>query len=1356
MTQPTITPDERFDLPERQVEQLREQLEQSERTLEALHTISLACRGQLAFRPIFEAITRELAALIPYDACYIAVCDTRQTGMFRAALLIDEDLVDYEEYTPYGTLTGMMIERRSAMLYRDLPVDRGWATPNPNSLFGDRQKLSRSWIGVPLLLGEDTVGVISVQSYQPNQYDQGHLEQLKQIGNLAAVAIENANLAQSQRELSLALTEQVADRTNELDALGALAAEIVRQQELPVLLEHVIDLIMPLFAVDGVMIRLIDLAENELVTAAQRGFPEEYVRDGNRIAVEGTLLGRVVTENRPLKLSEVGATALHEHLGLPFQAALSVPLRIGARIAGTLSLVGLEARDFSDQQVAIAQALANQVAIAVESARLFAERDRQVGELAALGNIAHAASTALDLPTLLRRIHSALSECMALDAFSMTVYDPNAQIIIDGISIDEGQEYDYWRRQPPPPDSLTAWIIHNRRPLHFNDLASEIGQYPELGGHIVGSSKHAVSWLGVPLFSRDDQVIGTISIQSYTPAAFNYRDERFLINVARQVALHVQNVSLLTRRERQIRELDAIERIGRAISATFDLDEMLRQIYETLQDVTGASSFYQIICDPDTYEIIRSFYIDGGEHFAHSWPNNRPPKGSLSEWILRNREPMQFYDLPVQQEDLARRGIFPHTFGSESQPRSWTGVPLLDPDGRPIGVITVQDSRAYQYDQQTIEFLSQVASHLSLGIQKVSLFEERERQVHENARLFAEAQAHSAAVERQAKRLERVYRISLMLSSQLDQQELMGLAARELAQLFGADHTGIMLFDEQSRYGVVAAEYPEIGETRGIRVPNTGNRLIEELLATRRPVCITSLADDPRGVAIRDYLMPFGVVSIMVTPLVTRGRVIGSIGIDSIGRVRIFTEDEQNLALTLASSLAAAIENARLFAAEQEARRTADTLRDVARMLSETFDPEEVIQIILSELRTVIPYDTASIMLMDGIGLRIVAMRGWDEHDAPINVVFPLDHNSGANVVVRTRQPLMIADTRQSAYWNEHSHGQHIRSWLGVPLMSKGQVLGVLNIDSRRPQRFSARDVEVATLFAAQASVSLENARLYAESITRVEQELMIARQIQSNLFPRTLPQPERFAVAARCIPARETGGDFYDCFILNSSASHTLMHSHSHMGASNGGAGHEHSHEAQLLAIIVGDASGKSVPGAMLMAIARSVVRSEARDHATPEIVMRETNRLIALDVPHGSFVALSYATIDLEQRCLALANGGQLAPLRRKRDGQLEYLEPPGPVLPLGIIPETAYAAMTVDLEPGDTLVFYTDGVVEAKDSTRHLFGFDRLEALVRTYGDLPPNELIAIVLEAVNTFIGPSAQHDDMTLVVVRVED
>jgi serine phosphatase RsbU (regulator of sigma subunit) len=127
----------------------------------------------------------------------------------------------------------------------------------------------------------------------------------------------------------------------------------------------------------------------------------------------------------------------------------------------------------------------------------------------------------------------------------------------------------------------------------------------------------------------------------------------------------------------------------------------------------------------------------------------------------------------------------------------------------------------------------------------------------------------------------------------------------------------------------------------------------------------------------------------------------------------------------------------------------------------------------------------------------------------------------------------------------------------------------------------------------------------------------------------------------------------------------------------------------------------------------------------------------------------------LNLSTRQLALANGGQLTPLRRKLDGRVEYLEVPGPTLPLGIMPDTPYAAREIALDQGDLLFFYTDGIVEAKNVDGQLFGFERLEALIAAHGDLSPGELIDLVLQALADFMGDAPQHDDMTMVALRIE-
>jgi len=268
-----------------------------------------------------------------------------------------------------------------------------------------------------------------------------------------------------------------------------------------------------------------------------------------------------------------------------------------------------------------------------------------------------------------------------------------------------------------------------------------------------------------------------------------------------------------------------------------------------------------------------------------------------------------------------------------------------------------------------------------------------------------------------------------------------------------------------------------------------------------------------------------------------------------------------------------------------------------------------------------------------------------------------------------------------------------------------------------------------------QMSTQIE--RLYREraEAERMQRELEIAHNVQRALFPTQLPQNTGWEIAAICRPHRETSGDYYDVLSLG---------------------------DGQL-GIIVGDVSGKSIPAAMVMVAAHGIIRSEAYDHASPATVLNEANTLLCRDVPHGMFVAASFARLDAHKREMVWANAGQIYPflLHRVRPDAVEeyprYLETTGTSLPLGLDPAARYEEQRLTLLPGDTLLFYTDGIVEAMNQAHKLYSFERLEALVRSLPpDLAPQALIDTVLADVAAFVGPAEQHDDITIVAVKLLD
>ncbi len=267
-----------------------------------------------------------------------------------------------------------------------------------------------------------------------------------------------------------------------------------------------------------------------------------------------------------------------------------------------------------------------------------------------------------------------------------------------------------------------------------------------------------------------------------------------------------------------------------------------------------------------------------------------------------------------------------------------------------------------------------------------------------------------------------------------------------------------------------------------------------------------------------------------------------------------------------------------------------------------------------------------------------------------------------------------------------------------------------------------------------QMSAQLE--RLYQERAERerMQRELEIARNIQRALFPAYLPQVAGVEIAAICQPHRETSGDFYDLLIPDDG----------------------------VLGVVVGDVSGKSIPAAMLMVASRSVIRSEGYDHASPALVLTEANTLLCRDVPRGMFVAASYARVDVRAREMVWANAGQIYPLLLHRVRPVDqeyprYLETTGAALPLGMNDTVQYNDQYLRLLPGDTVLFYTDGVVEAMNPARELYGFERLEGLVHSLPEnISPQALIDAVVADVTRFVGPAEQHDDITIVAVKLRE
>jgi serine phosphatase RsbU (regulator of sigma subunit)/anti-sigma regulatory factor (Ser/Thr protein kinase) len=299
---------------------------------------------------------------------------------------------------------------------------------------------------------------------------------------------------------------------------------------------------------------------------------------------------------------------------------------------------------------------------------------------------------------------------------------------------------------------------------------------------------------------------------------------------------------------------------------------------------------------------------------------------------------------------------------------------------------------------------------------------------------------------------------------------------------------------------------------------------------------------------------------------------------------------------------------------------------------------------------------------------------------------------------------------------------------LVVPLVSQGELIGTLNLGPRlSEQEYSTDDRRLLTTLAAQAAPAIRVAQLVREQANeaaekeRLAQELRVATLIQQQFLPRQLPQLPHWQVAAYYGPARAVGGDFYDFVEMPDGR----------------------------IGIAVGDVTDKGVPAALVMARTHSILRAEASRSTSPSQILSRANDLLVPEMPAKMFVTCLFAVLDPGTGRIVLANAGHNLPFVRAGDDVTE-LRATG--MPLGLLPGIRYEEVEGTIQPDSNVLLYSDGLIEAHDGSREMFGFDRLREALRI--DDAGSELLDRLLETLNDFTGADhEQEDDITLVTLR---
>ncbi|PDV99073.1 GAF domain-containing SpoIIE family protein phosphatase [Candidatus Viridilinea mediisalina] len=479
------------------------------------------------------------------------------------------------------------------------------------------------------------------------------------------------------------------------------------------------------------------------------------------------------------------------------------------------------------------------------------------------------------------------------------------------------------------------------------------------------------------------------------------------------------------------------------------------------------------------------------------------------------------------------------------------------------------------------------------------------------------------------------------------------------------------------------------------------------------------------------------------------------------GRIGPF---EQHVLATAGNIVGAAIVRARLYEQAkirrvQEQRALLNLSQDL--LLSEALEP--ALQRLARVGARLLEADACAFIEADELAGRAVlrAAHGWQlPHDAPWPV--SLDATSPHLWYLPERANELAAESLSPLPTLLAAQG--FMGHLGLAVELGGVPVGTLMVNTHATRHFFEEEGQLLALLGNLLIQTLERERLSQEALARekLEQELDLAREIQASFLPDCCPHVPGYQIWAYYRAARQVGGDFFD-FIELPSAPGQAAPSAANRASSLVVRGSKRfvqqsalrdCYNAQRLGIVIADVTDKGVPAALFMALSRTLLRATAIDGRRPDEVLQRANRLILADSRAGLFVTCFYAILETATGEVSFANGGHNYPLLwEAATGEVRQLRAQGIVL--GIVPDPRFEVQYCTLQPGDVLLFYTDGVTEAMNLERDLFGDERLTAVLEANHQRSPQEIVHAVLAAVASFVGGQSQSDDITMVVLKRE-
>ncbi|HWZ74102.1 MAG TPA: GAF domain-containing protein [Casimicrobiaceae bacterium] len=1056
-----------------ETQRLLKETEQRAAELAIINSVQEGLASKLEMQAIYDLVGNKIREIFAADVVGIRLFDS-EANLVRYVFLLDHgERFHPESGPPIGFTRHILRTLEPIVIHTADELNRRMAELGAKNIGGDT--VDNSSIFVPILHGDTARGVITVGKQRAHAFSDSDVSLLTTLGNAMSVALENARLFDETQRL-LKETEQ---RAAELAVINRIQEGMAAELNFQAIVDLVGDKLREVFHTGDIGIRWYeaDTGLMHYLYQYEHGTrktvsPRQPIQDGPWATIARSRQP-LVLKNRAEALA-LGVKALP---GTDLsQSVTYVPILGSDRVLGLIVLENYEREDaFGEAEVRLLSTVAASMGVALENARLFDETQRllketeqRAAELAVINRIQEGIAAELDFQAIVDLVGDKLREVFNTGDIGIRWYDAKANLIHYLYQYEHGARM---RMPPRPPVPGGTWfrMVETRQPIVANSRAD----FAAAGITAVPGTDLSHSIVGVPIIGSD-RVLGSIALENYEREnAFGEAEIRLLTTVAASMGVALENARLFDETQRLFKEseqraaeLSVINRIQEGMAAELNFQAIVDLVGDKLREVFRTGDISIRWHDPEA-NLLHLLYVY--EHGARlSVPPRPPVPGGPWSRMVQTRQPV------VMNNEAEMAAIAVGAVPGTDQSRSVAMVPIIGSD-RVLGTITLENyEREDAFGEAEVRLLTTVAASMGVAL--------------ENARLLDETQRLFKESEQRAAELAIINSVQQALAAELNMQGIYDAVGDKIREIFNQADVGIRIYDPKTNL----IHYPYVYEG-GQRIAIKSRPLLEtgfarHVLRTRETVVINeNMAQEMEKYGSRTLTGTQMEKSAVFVPLVAGDQARGLINMVDLEREHAFSVSDVRLLQTLANSMSVALDNARLFDETQRRTRETAALAEVGRDISSTLDLATVMDRIARHAKDLLSADNSAIFLPDAVGQRYRAI-------VAVGAVAPAIQSTVIDVgmgiigsIIQSGRAEFINDTGADPRGiqipgTEKAENERL---MVAPLLAGTTVKGAMAVWRTGRQPFADSELEFLLGLSLQATVAIENARLFAESQQR-------------------------------------------------------------------------------------------------------------------------------------------------------------------------------------------------------------------------------------------------------------------------------